>query len=114
MNNFFEAWWFLLEHPKFKDKREIFGFEQSLSIDVVKVNPVTKRVDDNDKLNTLVQIWLECGEYQKTTAQEKKLGFDKDGKHVHDIRLDTGGDTFEIAIIRLARLVKKHYGAYRA
>ncbi len=111
---FYQAWWFLVDHPKFKDKRGLFTFEQSLVIEVVKVNPKTKRIDDDEKLNTLVQTWLECGKYEKTTKQERELGMYADGKHVHDIRLDTGGDTFEIAIIRLARLVKRYYGTYEA
>ena len=30
--------------------------------------------------------------------------------YTHDIDLDCGGDTFEEAIIELAKLVKKYYG----
>lgn len=90
-DNFYEAWWFLLEHEMFKD-----NFQKCLDIDVVMVNPETKSIDDNERLNTETRIWLECGEYN-----EKYL--------THDLDLDCGGETFEIAIIKLANLVDKYY-----
>ena len=31
---------------------------------------------------------------------------------IHDIRLDTGAPTFDEALVKLAKLVKKHYGDY--
>jgi hypothetical protein len=107
--NFYDAWWFLEEHPMFKyydNKRckiEFGSFQESLNIYVTKVNPKTKRIDDNIKLNTKVEIWVECGGYI----------FDENFNNwisCHDIRLDCGGDTFEEAIIKLANLVLKFYG----
>lgn len=108
-NNFYDAWWFLQEHPAFKyinpkyPKSGEWGFfEECLDIDVQKVNPKTKRIDNDEKLNTKVEVWLECGEYL----------FDEHNKEYlpcHDIQLDCGGDTFEEAIINLANLVKKYY-----
>ena len=71
-------------------------FQSCLDVDVVKVNPKTNCIDDNDSLNTKIQIWLECGPYFENQI-------------THDIDLDCGGNTFEDAIIKLAKLVKKYY-----
>ena len=54
------------------------------------------KIEDNKVLNTKVQVWLECGPFV-------------DGAITHDIDLDCGDDTFEIAIVELAELVRKHY-----
>lgn len=83
---FTEAFWFLQDHP-------VNNFINCLNIMVVKVNPVTYSIDDDNEKNTLTQIWLESGDEINT----------------HDIRLDCGGNNFEEAIIELARLVKKYY-----
>lgn len=90
--SFYEAWWYLLEHPIFKG-----NFNLCLDIDVVKVNPETLAIDDDKDKNTLIQVWLECGEYCKECL-------------VHDVDLDCGGNSFEEAIVELARLVKRKYG----
>ncbi len=90
--DFYTAWIFLLEHKAFHGL-----FECGLYTMVVKVNPETNEVDDDDTKNTKVQVWLEHG------------GYDDEGCHMHDFDLDCGGDTFEEAIIELATLVKKHY-----
>lgn len=89
--NFYQAWHYLINHPMFNEK-----FQSCLDVDVVKVNPKTNCVDDNDSLNTKTQIWLECGPYFENQI-------------THDIDLDCGGNTFEDAIIKLAKLVKKYY-----
>ena len=88
---FYEAWHYLYKHPMFQD-----CFQECLDIEVVKINPETKCVDDNETLNTATEIWLECGPYY-------------DSMGTHDIDLDCGGATFEEAIIKLAQLVKKYY-----
>lgn len=80
-DNFYEAWWFLNECDTFKMKekdllawrrhhncichailKDESWFCKGLDIDVQKVNPKTNCIDDNDKLNTKVEVWLECGE----------------------------------------------------
>lgn len=91
--NFYTAYHFLENHKLFND-----AFAYSLYPIVVKVNPDTYAVEDDDTKNTKVRIWLECGGPD-----------DEYGGFVHDIDLDCGGDTFEEAIIELAKLVKKHY-----
>ena len=90
--DFYTAWIFLLEHKMFRHM-----FECGLYTAVVKVNPETNAIDDDDTKNTKVQVWLEHGAY------------DEEYTHYHDFDLDCGGDTFEEAIIALAGLVKKHY-----
>ena len=72
-------------------------FEECLDIDVVKVNPLNKTIEDDKSLNTETNVWLECGQYSKYTRW-------------HDMELDCGGVTFEEAIIELANLVQKNYG----
>lgn len=103
---FYKAWWYLKEHSMFKQPpiNEPY-FLGSLDIDVAKVNPKTKKIDDNESKNTEVNIWLECGPHEEWEEGEfgKMKGF------THDIRLDCGGKTFEEAIIVLAKLVKKFY-----
>ena len=92
INNFYDAWNYLCQHPMFQN-----NFNQCLDIEVVKINPKTKEIDLNNKeLNTQVEIWLETGPYIK------------DGLS-HDIDLDCGGSTFEEAILNLAKLVKEIY-----
>lgn len=90
--NFYDAYNYLYNHPIFNDK-----FLQCLDIEVVKINPETKMIDDNELLNTRTEIWLECGPYQKDCL-------------THDLDLDCGGFTFEEAIIKLANLVRNYYG----
>lgn len=88
---FYKAWHYLLNHKIFND-----AFVDCLDIEVVKVNPVTNSVDNNFSKNTKVQVWLECGPWNKKCR-------------MHDIDLDCGGDTFEDAIIKLAYLVRDKY-----
>lgn len=85
-NQFFKAWQYLYYHPMFTDKNGLNRFQECLDIDVVKVN------SNLDK----IEVWLECGRFTEPILE-------------HDIRLDCGGKTFEEAIIKLAKLVKKYY-----
>ena len=90
--NFYDAFHYLRKHEMFQG-----NFESCLDIEVVKVNPLTKSIDDDNSLNTEVNVWLECGKYSQYV-------------NWHDIELDCGGQTFEEAIVELANLVKKNYG----
>lgn len=89
--DFFEAYMYLHNHPMFDDK-----FLRSLYVEVVKVCPETLCIEDDQAKNTQTRVWLECGPVEG-------------GFFYHDIRLDCGGDTFEDAIVELAKLVKEHY-----
>ena len=100
MNEFYDAWTFLVNHPIFiREDDQIrephyFYFQRNLDIEVVKVNPETDEIDEDDSLNTKTAVWLECG-----TEEGHR-----------DIDLDCGGETFEEAVIELAKLVEKKYG----
>lgn len=94
--DFYTAWHFLEGHPIFHRR-----FSCDLVVDVVKVNPDTNAIDDDETKNTKVQVWLEHGPY-----------IHKFNMCSHDIELDCGGDTFEEAIVELAALVKNRYKGY--
>lgn len=131
MKRFYEAWHFLNEHPAFertyadhrrggyvsfrgRPHKEV-RFDQSIDVDVVMTRPNDLTIDEDPKKNTRVQVWIECGRWM--SAKELYKGMTKeicdpagDGAFGHDPRLDCGADTFEEAIIKLARNVKKAYG----
>jgi hypothetical protein len=104
IEEFYKAWTFLENHKIFKDKNECYYFSHCLSIDVVKVNPETREIDNDHTKNTEVEIWLECG---KWITDEPDFS---QGIASHDYELDCGGETFEEVIILLSKLVKSKYG----
>lgn len=70
---------------------------RNLYIDVAMVHPKRLRVMEDKALNTRLQIWLESGPPVEQWQSS------------HDYNLDCGADTFEEAIVKLHRLVKKFY-----
>lgn len=111
MEKFYKAWDYLSTceyfrtpidtklFKEFPDEKIYNSFGNGcLDINVVKVNPKTESIDDDDKKNTLVEICIETGDWD----EEYNVW-------CHDYKLDCGGATFEEAIIMLAKLVKKHY-----
>lgn len=120
---FHEAWYWLCRHPAFVAKgaagrRYPFArFTEALDIMVARVDPITRRIEDDTERNTHTEVWLECGPYNDPDEEGIKNNFYPDewiqyGIPCHDINLDCGGDTFEEAIIKLADLVKLHHGDY--
>lgn len=117
--DFHGVYHWLRRHPAFfyNGKRGVeaiapsdrYGFWESLEVDVVKVDPTTERIEDDEKRNTATRIWLECGPWGDPKEHAWDTYSDK-GIPSHDIDLDCGGKTFEEAIIKLARLVNKKYG----
>jgi len=93
---FYDAWGYLYNHPKYKDEYNNSKFLECTDISVVKVNPQNNTIEDDEKLNTKTRIWLETGEYNKES-----------GFCYHEIDLDCGGDTYEEAIIKLSGLMKE-------
>ena len=91
-NNFYASWWFLFNHKMFQNEYSESKFNHCLSIEVVKVNPITNAIDDISFLNTKTQVWLEIGEYNPLYRN-------------HEVEFDCGADTYELAIIELAKLV---------
>ena len=106
--DFYRAWRYLdscgyykyTYHTERGDDLQLGSFQQALDIMVVKVNPRTNSIDDDRSKNTKTQVWLESGAY----LYEENAGY---WIASHDIALDTGGDTFEEAVINLANLVSK-------
>lgn len=82
------------------------AIEANLYIFYAKVNE-HYRVDDDPSKNVLTEVWLEFGPI---------VHYLHDGQYqlagTHDIKLDCGGPTFDAALVKLARLVKRHYGDY--
>ena len=115
---FYNAWMFIQQHPKFmypykyKGQKFMETFPYGLDIAVVKVNPKTMSIDDDDTKNTKVEFWLEYGPYE--AVPELKTNTNDLFQSVHDIDLDCGAETFEGAIITLAALIKKKYGDYES
>ncbi len=121
-NDFYQAWWFLYNHPIFDDTPKkmmlveepmpgTFSlFESCLDVDVVQVSPVTLRIEDYDEFNNKTQVWLECGPWvHKDRRRPKHERESYPEGSSHDPSLDCGGDTYEEAIVKLANLVFQHY-----
>jgi hypothetical protein len=91
---------------EFGAKRE--ALPVNLSIFYAKVD---KRGWQNDDqfLNLYPECWLEFGKI-KQGVQDGHLSV----INYHDIRLDCGAPTFDAALVKLARLVRKHYRDYKA
>lgn len=104
INKFLKAYKFLSNHKIFKYKNPktndiINKFNKCLNINVININPETLTIDENESKNTLMQICLECGPWDN----EKNMPS-------HDYDLNCFEDTFEKAIIELAKIVKEKYG----
>jgi len=64
-----------------------------------------RRVNKDKAKNTFTECWLELGPiYFVVTNGSVHL------QHSHDVNLDCGAPTFDEALIKLARKVRKHYG----
>jgi hypothetical protein len=104
-------------HPA--NQRHIYGspdgsFHENLWWACVKVDPVSKHIEEDKKRNTLTQFWVEWGphmEESEFTDRERELDVvPKGGCSSHDYRVDTGADTFEGALVNLAHNIWKLYG----
>jgi len=115
-NAFYEAWWWLHDHPAFyRQYRGSWpqeeGFFANLDMTVQKVNPLTGSIDDNKALNTQVEIWLENGPWELVENPEFDI-YGTGEMASHDIDLDCGGLSCEEAILEMAKLVRQKYGDY--
>lgn len=104
--DFYESFHFLRTHqinigPISGTNYTTNKFFDSLDISVVKVNPETEMIDEDNNLNTDTRVWLEFGPYD----------FEENCK-IHDCNLDCGAPTYEEAIIKLANLVNIYYNKY--
>jgi hypothetical protein len=78
------------------------------------------RVDDDPKKNKYVECWLEFGNleygycsYDFKTKQPYDWDVESTFKQYHDTDLDSGGETFDKALISLAKKVRKKFGDYK-
>jgi hypothetical protein len=102
--DFHSAWEFIKNHPNFQSEDGKTRIH-TIWIDIVKINPVLKKICKLNFLNTKVEFWLEYG----------PSNYDEDLKewvNYLDDDLQASGDTFEEAIINLAYLIEKKYGLY--
>ena len=117
--DFYEAWWYLNECKSFKatekDLRQVgysenlakimseetSYFQESLIIEVQKVNPKNDTIENDEKLNTKTVVWLECGSPYYDENTKSILTY-------HNWDWDCGGYTFEEAIINLANIIWEH------
>ena len=118
-HDFYAAEWFMQYHPA--NQRHKWGtpeswWHENLWWHVTKVDPKTKKIATrknpgwrkngkgkhpvDTKRNTETNVWVEWGPYHEA----ENIGS-------HDPRTDTGGVTFEEAIVNLAHNVWKLYGA---
>lgn len=84
--DFYSAWWLLEEA----------GLTGAIDVMVVRVSPITRRIEDDTSLNTYLEVWLETG----------PMSDDPFVTWEHDPDLDVGGATFEEAIIKMATKVR--------
>lgn len=112
--NFYDAWWFLATHSAFRHLRNgkpdvLDGFMDNLSVEVHRVDPVTREITDSPTGD--VEVWLEAGPW---ATLPEEIGGIPPGEFAeirsHDWRLDCGGRNYEDAIIAMADLVRRYYG----
>lgn len=122
-NDFYYSWQYLLYHPIYNSAEGVSYFDLNLNISVEKVDPETDymNIEDESK-NIKTKIMLESGPvYRRDDAPAKvweAVGIVDNPEgvfwSVHDPSIDSEGDTFEEAIITLARKVQKNYGDDRS
>jgi|SRR5271157_6556 len=92
------------------------AIDENLSIFYTKTDG--KRVNKDHSKNTHVECWLEFGPVEygyMSDYPDPKTGWDMESyeQNYHDWILDCGGSTFDEALVRLARNIRKHRGDYK-
>jgi hypothetical protein len=121
----YNAWTYLDSHPVFwrfhgdghlPIKKRIHErhllhdhrFQDSVTMDVVKVNPDNQRWEKDPALNTMTQVWVEMGKWGwPGTETGDPSGRDA---HWHDPDLDFGCDNLDLATIFAAIHIHTAYG----
>lgn len=114
--DFYCAWHWLNEHPIFYRCEKEFHerrlhknrgiLDGCIEIIPVKVNPADLTISRRDTENTKLQFWVE--------VFPRSLKPEHDGISLHDYERDTGGDTYELAIVAVAKTIYAHHGNDRA
>lgn len=98
------------------DYLPILGWENCIEMYPAYVNPQTHRIDEDDNLNTLLEVWVEAGPPEDISKDwsAPKDGWNEYNKYSpsHDVYLDCGAVTMEEALLELALRVKHYYGDY--
>jgi len=92
------------------------AIEENLSIFYTKTDG--KRVNDDRSKNVFTEFWLEFGPVEYgycSNYPDPKTGWDMETveQNYHDWKLDCGGSTFDEALIRLARNIRRIRGDYK-
>lgn len=94
--------YWIIEHPVMEH-----AIEHNLDIFYALVDE-KRRVNKDASKNKFIECWLELGPVEYVVS---------DGhlhlQYSHDINLDCGAATFDEALVKLAKLVRRHYGDYR-
>ena len=85
------------------------------NLDILYAKTDGKRVNKDHSKNKHIECWLEFGpvEYGYMGGGQYDWDTETGEMFYHDWRLDCGGPTFDAALIRLARLVRRVYGDYK-
>lgn len=70
-----------------------------------KVCPETNAIEDDDSLNTRLQWWYEFGPWSLYPGEH-----DRGPYATHDYHLDGGADTYDQAVLDIARKIHQNYG----
>ena len=98
--------WRVWRHTQYR------AVERSLEIHYAKVD-IRGKTSSIPEQNTFTECWLELlvPEYGYACPVEWGPPFDETSLNsCHDVLLDCGGKTFDEALIKLAKLVLRHYG----
>jgi hypothetical protein len=114
--DFWVAWHWLNEHPLFYQCHRDFHerglvenrgiLDGCVEVIPVKFNPETGRVSEDATKNTRMEFWVE--------VFPRAMRPSRSGISLHDHPRDTGGDTYEQAIINVAKKIYDHHGNDRA
>jgi hypothetical protein len=85
--------------------------DETFDIFYAKVDD-THTISDDDTKNTNIECWLEFGPLEWTTDYKDVYHDEPIVQQYHDADLDCGAATFDEAIVKLAKLVRKKYGIY--
>jgi hypothetical protein len=107
----------VFDGPDWETHDTLLGsFNERVDIDFVYVNPLTERIEDDDRLNIAPRVWIEAGGWHDQSGDKNlpvpEEGWNKHNKWIgcHDYRLDCGGPDLETAILELACRVEFYYG----
>lgn len=110
-SDFYGAWRWLNEHPIFyRCEREFHErgltedrgiLDSCVEVIPTKVNPETGQRSEDPTKNTKLEFWVEV--FPRSMNPER-------GVSLHDYVCDTGGDTYELAIVAVAAEIYKRHG----